>query len=131
MTYYQKKLEELKTLIYSNQKQLDIVIGLRNYINEHYERDLNLDILSQTQSISKYHMLRLFKRHYGQTPHQYLIDKRIEKAKELLKNRHSVTQTCYAVGFESVGSFSSLFKLKIGKTPTQFQKEQLSRSSIS
>ena len=42
----------------------------------------------------------------------------------------SVTETCFAVGFESLGSFSTLFKTKTGKSPTEFQKEQLSRSKI-
>jgi AraC-like DNA-binding protein len=75
-------------------------------------------------------MLRLFKKYYGQTPRQYLIDKRIEKSKEQLKIGISVTETCFAVGFESLSSFSNLFKTKTGKSPTEFQKEQLSISKI-
>jgi AraC-like DNA-binding protein len=75
-------------------------------------------------------MLRLFKKHYGLTPRQYLIDKRIEKSKEQLINGMSVTETCFAVGFESLSSFSTLFKTKTGKPPSEFQKEQFSRSKI-
>ena len=73
-------------------------------------------------------MLRLFKKYYGQTPRQYLIDKRIHKSKEHLINGMTVTETCFAVGFESLGSFSTLFKTKTGKSPTEFRKEQLSRN---
>ena len=78
--------------------------------------------------ISKYHLIRLFKRYYGLTPRQYLINKRIEKSKENLINGMSVTETCYAIGFSSLGSFSVLFKTKTGKTPAEFRKEQFSRS---
>ncbi|MEM9327808.1 MAG: AraC family transcriptional regulator [Bacteroidota bacterium] len=126
MTFYEKELARLNSAIYKNQRQLDAVIAVRHYINQHYPTDLNLDLLSETHCISKYHLLRLFKKYYGLTPRQYLIDKRIEKAKESLKTGKSVTETCFAVGFESVGSFSVLFKTKTGKSPSNFQKEQLS-----
>ncbi|NRB83338.1 MAG: AraC family transcriptional regulator [Winogradskyella sp.] len=53
----------------------------------------------------------------------------MEKSKEHLKNNLSVPEICFAVGFESLGLFSSLFKSRIGKSPSQFQKEQLSRST--
>lgn len=130
MTSYQEQLSILKGAIYKNQAQLDAVIAVRNHINHHYETDLNLDLLSQTHCISKYHLLRLFKRYYGQTPRQYLIDKRIEMSKTHLEKGLSVTEACFAVGFESLGSFSSLFKSKTGKSPSTFQKEQLSRSML-
>lgn len=129
MTFYQKKLSRLKEVIYKNQGQIDAVIAIRTYIDCNYESDLNLDLLSEIQSISKYHLLRLFKKYYGLTPRQYLINKRIEKARKHLENGMSVTETCFTVGFESLGSFSVLFKTKTGKSPFQFQKEQLSRSN--
>jgi len=130
MTFYEKELNRINGIIYSNQEQIDTVIGVRSYIDNNYENELNLDFLSRIRFVSKYHMLRLFKRHYGLTPRQYLIDKRIEKSKEQLINGMSVTETCFAVGFESLGSFSTLFKFKIGKSPSEFQKEQLSRSKL-
>ncbi|NAS14439.1 helix-turn-helix domain-containing protein [Poritiphilus flavus] len=130
MTYFEKELAKLKSLMYSNQEQIEMVIGVRNYIDNNYDAALNLDFLSQVRFVSKYHMLRLFKRHYGVTPRQYLIDKRIAASKEQLKKGLSVTETCFAVGFESLGSFSSLFKAKTGKSPSEYQKEQLSRSGL-
>jgi len=57
------------------------------------------------------------------------MDKLIEKSKEKLTNGTSVTETCFTVGFESLGSFSKLFKTKTGKSPSLYQKEQLSRSN--
>lgn len=130
MTFYEKEINRINAKLYSNQEQIDTVIGIRNYIDNNYDKELNLNLISRVRYVSKFHMLRLFKRHYGQTPRQYLMDKRISKAKELLKDGTSVTKACYAVGFESLGSFSTLFKTKTGKSPNQYQKEQLSRSLL-
>jgi AraC-like DNA-binding protein len=117
----------MKRIVYSNQGQLDTVIGTRNYLDNHYDTELNLDLLSHIRFVSKYHLLRLFKKYYGQTPKQYLTDKRIEKSKEYLKKGMNIAETCFAIGFESPCSFSTLFKSRTGLTPTEFQKEQLSQ----
>ena len=130
MTFYEKELNRINGIIYSNEEQIQTVIGVRSYIDNNYDNELNLDYLSRIRFVSKYHMLRLFKRHYGLTPRQYLIDKRIAKSKEQLKNGMSVTEACFAVGFESLGSFSTLFKAKTGKSPSEYQKEQLLRSIL-
>jgi len=130
MTFYEKELNRIRSIVYSNQGQINTVIGIRNYIENNYHTNLNLDLLSDIQFVSKYHLIRLFKKYYGMTPRQYLMDKRIEKSKENLINGMTVTQTCFAVGFESLGSFSTLFKSKTGKSPSAFQKEQLSRSKL-
>ncbi len=130
MTYYEKELRRIKAVVYGNQAQIDMVIGIRNYIDNNYENELSLDLLSRIRFVSKYHLIRIFKKYYGRTPRQYLIDKRIERSKKHLESGRSVTDTCFAVGFESLGSFSTLFKTKIGKSPIQFQKEQLSRKKF-
>ncbi len=126
MTFYQTEINRIKNICYSNNTQIEIVISTRNFIDNNFYKNLNLDLLSQTHFVSKYHLLRLFKKYYGLTPRQYLMDKRIEKSKENLINGMSVTETCFAVGFESLSSFSTLFKTKTGKSPSVFQKEQLS-----
>ena len=126
MTFYESEIKRIKDQCYSNDRQLETVIATKNYIDNHFEQELNLDFLSHVRFTSKYHLLRIFKRYYGITPKQYLIDKRIEKSKEQLANGVSVTETCFAVGFESPSSFSALFKAKTGKTPIQYQKEQFS-----
>ena len=130
MTFYEAEIKRIKDICFSNDKQLETVITIRNFIDTNFEKELNLDFLSHVGFTSKYHLLRLFKRYYGLTPRQYLIDKRIEKSKENLINGMTVTETCFAVGFESLGSFSTLFKTKIGKSPREFQKQQLSRSKL-
>ena len=128
MTFYESEINRIRSIVYSNQGQLDTAIGTRHYIDNNYDRDLNLDLLAHTRFVSKYHLLRLFKKYYGQTPKQYLTDKRIEKTKEYLKKGMTITETCFAIGFESLCSFSTLFKSRTGRTPTEFQKEQLSQS---
>ena len=128
MTLYEDKLNQLRKVCYFNEQQIETIIGTKNFVDQNYEKELNLDLISKIRFTSKFHLIRLFKRYYGQTPKQYLIHKRIEKAKEKLINGLSVTETCFAVGFGSLGSFSKLFKTKTGKSPSEFQKEQFSRS---
>ena len=128
MTYYHAHIERTKSICHSNQRQIDTVITARKYIDNNFQNDLDLNLLSQITSTSKYHLLRLFKRYYGLTPYQYLIGKRLQGSKDCLKNGMAVTETCYSVGFESPGSFSSFFKNKVGLSPSKFQKEQFSRS---
>ncbi|CAM1343742.1 helix-turn-helix domain-containing protein [Tenacibaculum amylolyticum] len=128
MTFYEKKISHIKNTCFSNDAQIASIIGTRNFIDNNYDKELNLDLLSKIRFTSKYHLIRLFKRYYGQTPRQYLIDKRIEKSKENLNNGMTVTETCFSVGFESLGSFSKLFKTKTGISPSEYQKQQFSRS---
>ena len=128
MTYYLKEITRIKNNCYNNQGQLHTVIMTRHFINNNYDKELNLNILSHIRFTSKFHLIRLYKRYYGQTPGQYLIDRRLEKAKEFLIKGQSVSETCYDIGFESPSSFSTLFKSKFGLTPKEFQKEQFSQS---
>lgn len=122
MTYYQQELLRVKQICYANKRQLDAVIRTRNYINNNLHQQVNLFLLSDIGFASKFHLLRLFKKYYGQTPKQYLTDKRIETAKKNLQNGMTVTDTCFSVGFECPSSFSTLFKSKTGLTPIEFQK---------
>lgn len=128
MTFYETEIKRIRNICYSNDKQLKTVIATRNFIDNNFEKEVNLDFLSHVLFTSKYHLLRLFKKYYGQTPKQYLTIRRLEEAKKYLKKGMSVSETCYNVGFETPSSFSTLFKNKIGLSPTEFQKEQLSQS---
>ncbi|MEM8765675.1 MAG: AraC family transcriptional regulator [Bacteroidota bacterium] len=130
MTFYQEKLSQIKKTCYANDKQIEGIIATRRFIDTHFDQDLKLDFLAHKRFTSKFHLQRLFKRYYGLTPKQYMTDKRIAKAKEHLSAGLSVTETCFAVGFESLGSFSQLFKTKTGKSPSEFQKTQVSRSNL-
>ena len=86
MTFYETEVNRIRDICYSNEKQLETVIAARRFIENNFEKELNLDFLSHNHFTSKYHLLRLFKKYYGLTPRQYLIDIRIARSKEQLKN---------------------------------------------
>lgn len=94
----------------------------RRLIDECYNLPLDLEQISKEACLSRFHFLRLFRRAFNKTPHQYLIQRRIEKAKELLtSSRLTVTDVCFEVGFESLGSFSSLFRKQVGHPPVAYR----------
>ena len=98
----------------------------RTYIDECYDLPLDLDEISKQACLSRYHFLRLFREAFATTPHQYLIHRRIEKAKELLRSRRiSVTDVCFEVGFQSLGSFSSLFHRCVGDAPVNYREREM------
>jgi AraC-like DNA-binding protein len=130
MTYYQKEITRIAGICYSNKGQIETVIGTRHYINNNFDKEMNLALLSHIRFTSKFHLLRLFKRYYGQTPKQYHTDKRIENAKKRLIQGMSVTETCFDIGFDSPSSFSTLFKSRVGLTPAEFQKRATFTKSV-
>ena len=97
----------------------------RAFINERYHEPIDLEEISREACLSRYHFLRLFREEFATTPHQYLIDRRIEKAKELLRHRRlTVTDVCFEVGFQSLGSFSTLFRQRVGEPPVNYRQQQ-------
>jgi AraC-like DNA-binding protein len=86
------------------------IVQAKLFIDLHYAERLDLDNISNEAYFSKFHFIRLFKMMYGKTPHQYLISVRLDKAILLLRAGVSVTEVCNQVGFESLSSFSGLFK---------------------
>jgi AraC-like DNA-binding protein len=130
MTFYQSEIIRIKSICYSNKGQIQTVIGTRHYIDNNFDKELNLNLLSHIGFTSKFHLLRLFKKYYGITPKQYLTGKRIEKAKELLLKGASVTEACLTSGFDSPSSFSTLFKYRIGLAPAEFQKRATFAKSV-
>lgn len=81
--------------------------------------------------MSRFHFIRAFKASTGQTPHQYLRTRRIARAKHLLETTPlPVTEICEQVGFESLGSFSALFRRLTGASPVGYRKAHRRRVSI-
>jgi AraC-like DNA-binding protein len=94
----------------------------RAFIDDHFADPLDIDQIARRAYFSRYHFIRLFRRMFHETPHQYLTRKRIEKAKELLAlGDLSVTEICFTVGFESLGSFSALFRRTVGWAPSAYR----------
>ena len=100
------------------------VVHAKIFIDEHFGDNIDLDNIADEAYFSKFHFIRLFKTIYNKTPHQYLTMIRIEKAKMLLKTNVLVSEVCYAVGFESISSFTGLFKRTVGITPSAYQQQQ-------
>src|SRR5712692_7617337 len=95
----------------------------RQFMDESYDLPLDLAEISKQACLSRYHFLSLFRDTFDTTPHQYLIQRRIQKAKELLRVRSlSVTDVCFEVGFQSLGSFSSLFRKYVGQAPINYRR---------
>jgi len=98
------------------------IVQAKLFIDSNYADKIDVDNISDEAYFSKYHFIRLFKKIYGKTPHQYLKAVRIEKAEQILKADNSVTETCFLVGFESLSSFSGLFKRITGESPSNYSK---------
>lgn len=94
----------------------------RDHADRSFAEPLTLADLASVAMISKYHFLRLFRAVYGQTPAAYLSERRVERAQDLLRTTNlTVTEVCHAVGFSSLGSFSSRFTEVTGESPSAFQ----------
>ncbi len=103
------------------------IVQSKLFIDSHYAEKIDLTNIAEEATFSKFHFVRLFKQAYAKTPHQYLTSVRIENAKQLLKTPASVTEACFAVGFESVTSFTGLFKRWVGLSPSAYQTMQQQR----
>ena len=94
----------------------------RDHADRHFAEPLSLEDLASMAALSKFHFHRLFTVTYGRTPAAHLTERRIERAQDLLRSTNlSVTEVCFAVGYSSLGSFSSRFTEIVGETPSEFQ----------
>lgn len=100
----------------------------RALIDASAHEPLTIERMADHAHLSAFHLIREFRRRYYTTPHQYLIRRRIERAKRLLAESDvSVTDICFEVGFESLGSFSDLFRRAVGWAPTVYRARCLAR----
>jgi AraC-like DNA-binding protein len=97
------------------------IVAAKVYIDANYQGSIDLAAVSRHACISPFHFHRLFRTVYRRTPHQYITQKRLEKAQQLLSENMPVGEVCAEVGFESLGSFSMLFKKEIGFAPTYYR----------
>jgi AraC-like DNA-binding protein len=96
------------------------------FMEKHYGEKIELHEIAAAAFMSRFHYIRIFQQVYGRTPRQYLRDLRIEKAKELLKEGHSVARVCFDVGYESIPTFSKVFKRGTGYSPKAYQELNIS-----
>ena len=101
------------------------LVKAKMYIDAHYHQSIDLNGISGEAYFSKFHFIRTFKKIYGKTPYQYLISVRVEQAKLLLQQGMPVSTVCFEVGFESVSSFTGLFKKVCDVTPSVYQDRHI------
>ena len=93
------------------------------YIEEHLDRDLRLQELAALAGLSPFHFARSFRQSVGATPHQYILQRRVQRAKELLlRPEWSIEQVASATGFAGASQFSRVFRQSAGATPTEWRR---------
>jgi AraC family transcriptional regulator len=96
----------------------------RDFIREYFSSNITLKEICDEIHVSPYHFIRMFKKHFGLTPHRYLLQVRVEKAKELLATgRYSVGETAELCGFESAPHFSDTFRKTTGCSPGEYRSK--------
>lgn len=104
---------------------------VRDLMRDCLEQELTLADLSEEAELSPWHFLRAFREAFGETPHDFLTRVRLERAKELLTvSSRPVTEICFDVGFNSLGSFSTLFRKQVGVSPADFRRRVRSWVSV-
>ncbi|MGW0086969.1 helix-turn-helix transcriptional regulator [Streptomyces sp. NPDC003393] len=94
----------------------------RDVMDRDYEKPLDVAALARVALMSPGHFSRSFRAAYGETPYSYLMTRRIERAKALLRRGDmTVTEVCFAVGCTSLGSFSSRFTELVGESPSSYR----------
>jgi AraC-like DNA-binding protein len=99
------------------------LLRARDLIDARYREPLDVAALAQAAHVSQAHFSRQFRRAFGETPHQYLLTRRLERAASLLRTTdHTVLDICMEVGLTSVGSFTTSFKRAYGETPLAYRR---------
>jgi AraC-like DNA-binding protein len=98
---------------------------VRDRIDREYTQPLDVEALARGVHVSAGHLSREFRRAYGESPYSYLMTRRIERAMALLRRGDlSVTEVCFAVGCQSLGTFSTRFTELVGVSPSVYRKQQ-------
>jgi AraC-like DNA-binding protein len=98
------------------------LLRAKDLIDARYREPLDVPSLARAAHLSPAHFSREFRRAFGETPHQYLLTRRLERAAALLRNTdRSVAEICVAVGLRSVGSFTASFGRAFGLSPTAYR----------
>src|SRR6266700_621448 len=100
------------------------LLRAKDLVDARYRDPLDVPALAQAARLSPAHFSREFRRAFGETPHQYLLTRRLERAAALLRSTdRSVADICFTVGLRSVGSFTTSFTRTYGRSPTAYRAE--------
>ena len=105
-------------------RDLRLLRQVRDRMDREFAEPLDVDALARGVHMSSGHLSRRFKEAYGESPYSYLMTRRIERAMTLLRRGElSVTEVCFAVGFSSLGTFSTRFTELVGVAPSLYKRE--------
>ena len=98
------------------------LLRAKDLADARYAEQLDVDDLARAAGLSRAHFSREFRRTFGESPHAYLLTRRLERAASLLRTTdHSVADVCFSVGLQSVGSFTTSFTRTYGMSPTAYR----------
>jgi AraC-like DNA-binding protein len=96
----------------------------RDYGHVYFSEPIDTEALAREAALSMWHFHRQFTAAFGVTPHDFLTELRIARAKRLLASgSHSVTEACFESGYASLGSFSMRFRQRVGRSPSEYQRQ--------
>ncbi len=117
-----KSADNKKTAL-SSVNDKDSISAVTSYINSHFTEELSVDDLAALASLSRFYFIRLFKKRTGCTPHEYLINTRLNHAKYLLKNTNlTIKEICFASGFADESRFCTCFRDCEGVRPSEYRE---------
>jgi len=118
-------IESMETMQIPDQMNAQLLESL-SFIEENlYEDDLSLEKVASHIYVSRCHYSRLFQKHFGTGFKQYVMNKRIQRAKILLQRGEPVTDVCYSVGYNDLTHFGRVFKRLVGVKPSHYRQESL------
>ena len=98
------------------------LLRAKDLADARYFEKLDVDDMARAAGLSRAHFSREFRAAFGESPHTYLLTRRMERAAALLRNTdRSVADVCFSVGLQSVGSFTTSFKRTYGVSPTDYR----------
>ena len=98
------------------------MLRARDAMDRAYAQPLDVPALARIAHVSEAHFTRTFRATFGETPHRYLQRRRVERAMELLREtERPVTEICFDVGFNSLGTFSRIFREIVGEPPSSYR----------
>jgi two-component system response regulator YesN len=110
-----------------NQLEPDVMLQIKQYIREHSNKDISLEMISETVRLSPFYVSKMFKEQFGTNYIDFLTDCRMEKAKDLLADpQMSLKEITYNIGYNDPNYFSRVFKKMTGFSPTEYRKDLIS-----
>lgn len=107
-----------------NYYELDNINRVIDFFQENYSRQYSLDEVARLANFSPYYFIRIFKEYTGKSPYEFLLDIKLNEACRLLKEKNkSITEITHLCGFGNSSHFSTLFKRKVGVSPSEYRKQ--------